>query len=129
MYGESKHAMIQPFYPKVAMAANTIVKLDTVANTIDKAIASDEKIVGILLQEVKLNPDNSVPKCSFDVLIGNGIASVKIGAAVVAGVYLTSDANGFAVPAAAGDYVIGQALHAATTVGQEVPVHVFKGKV
>lgn len=50
----------------------------------------------------------------------------KTGAAVAAGDLLASDANGKAVKAAAGDFIIGQALEAATAADQVIKAQIIK---
>lgn len=50
----------------------------------------------------------------------------KVGAAVAAGDLLASDATGKAVKATAGNYILGQALEAATAAGQVIHVQIIK---
>lgn len=50
----------------------------------------------------------------------------KTGAAVAAGALLASDANGKATTAAAGKYIVAQALEAATAAGQVIRVQIIK---
>ena len=54
--------------------------------------------------------------------IGTWIA----GAAVAVGAELTPDANGKAVTATTGDFILGIALKAATAAGQRIPVQICK---
>ena len=54
--------------------------------------------------------------------IGTWIA----GAAVSAGAELASDANGKAVTATSGDFILAIALKAATAAGQRIPVQICK---
>lgn len=55
-----------------------------------------------------------------DVMVGAGQTKVKSGAAITAGAWCASDASGRAVTAVSGDYVLGQALEAATAANQYV---------
>ena len=50
----------------------------------------------------------------------------KAGAAVAAGAAVMTDANGKAVTATAGKFILGYALKAATAAGQVIPVQIIK---
>lgn len=50
----------------------------------------------------------------------------KTGAAVAAGALLASDANGKAITAASGKYIVAQALEAATAADQVIHVQIIK---
>ena len=50
--------------------------------------------------------------------------TIASGSEIAAGDELASDANGYAVKATSGAFIIGVALEAATATGQIIPVHI-----
>lgn len=81
-----------------------------------------EKALGVL---IATTPDAVAAGGDVTVQIKD-IGLWKTGAAVAAGAELTSDANGAAVTAAAGNYVTAIALESATAAGQTIKVQIVK---
>ena len=52
------------------------------------------------------------------------VGTITSGSEIAAGDELASDANGCAIKAASGKFIIGVALEAATATGQIIPVHI-----
>jgi hypothetical protein len=82
-----------------------IVKMSA-AGLVEQSTASTEVLMGVLTDGVA---NGSSAKAGVSVAI-TGIAKVRAGAAVNTGQPLTSDGQGRALPAAAGDHIIGRAL-------------------
>lgn len=91
------------------------------ANGVTKATAGDAAI-GLLIvgteADVAAGDDVSVQV--------KDIGLWKTGAAVAAGALLASDASGKAITAAAGNFIIAQALEAATAADQVIHVQIIK---
>lgn len=80
-----------------------------------------EAAVGLLIAET----DNVAAGDDVTVQVKD-IGLWKIGAAVTAGTLLASDANGKAVEATAGSFILAQALEAATAADQVIHVQIIK---
>lgn len=84
--------------------------------------AAGEAAVGLLIAETE-----ATVAAGDDVTVQvKDIGLWKTGAAVAAGALLASDANGKAITAASGKYIIAQALEAATAADQVIHVQIIK---
>jgi hypothetical protein len=92
--------LIKNYTAEAAIGANRIVKFGATDYNVLQSAAADELLIGV-------NENLPVEAGERVDVIRAGLASVEFGGAVARGQPVTSDANGKAVAAAAGDSVIG----------------------
>ena len=97
-----------------------IAKFDSLG-TVVKADAG-ECALGVF---VPTNDDTIISGDGVDIQVKD-IGYVKAGAAITKGAAVTSDANGKAVPAAAGNFILGYALSAAANADEVILVQITK---
>ena len=107
--------LTKSFTAEGAIPGNHIVTLGTAANSVTKASAATETLVGVTHNTA------ATAGLMADVVMA-GTPMVKAGAAITKGSYVTTDASGQAVASTAGtDRVIGMALEGASA-GDLIPV-------
>lgn len=87
-----------------------------------KPAADGDVPVGILIAET----DDDIKQGDTVTVQVKDIGLWKVGAAVVAGDLLAPDANGKAIKAASGNFVLAQAMEAATAADQIIHVQIVK---
>ncbi|MEM6905429.1 MAG: capsid cement protein [Pseudomonadota bacterium] len=104
---------LQTFEAGAAVSARRIAKFDANANIVQGAAATD-LLIGVIDQAAVLNQRVEVNL--------TGQPEVEAGAAIAAGASITSDAQGRAVAAAAGQVAIGFAIVAADAAGDIIDI-------
>ena len=100
---------IVPFEAGAAVAVNRIVKLGAPDGKVVQAAAADDALLGVSDRPAR---DGE----TADVCV-HGVAVVESGGAIAQGAWVTTDADGKALAAVAGNSVIGRALTAAAAGG------------
>lgn len=121
-YQVTANAQAQNYEAAVALNFGEIVKRTTGDHKVTKAVDAATSLVGVVS-----TPGLSAIADRLDVQ-ESGIAQVTLGGTVAAGDPLTSDANGHAVVAAAGDHIVGYAEEAGV-ITQRIPARIIPSQL
>lgn len=105
-----------------AITAGSMLAVTMGADGVKKVAAAGAAAVGLLIAET----DDAIAAGDTVTIQVKDIGMWKVGAAVAAGDLLAADANGKAVKATAGKFILAQALEAATAADQVIRVQIIK---